>query len=146
MTSAREFAVDVVRQLRDAGYEALWAGGCVRDQLLGLTPKDYDVATDAPPPRVRQLFNNTQAVGAAFGVILVRHGRSQIEVATFRAEGAYLDGRRPSEVTFTTAEQDAQRRDFTINGLFYDPVEGKVIDYVGGQRDLNHKWLRTIGK
>src|SRR5204863_2724342 len=143
--STREDAITILRRLRDAGHVAYFAGGCVRDQLLGLTPKDYDVATDAPPPRVRQLFNNTQAVGAAFGVILVRHGRSQIEVATFRAEGAYLDGRRPSEVTFTTAEQDARRRDFTINGLFYDPVEDKVIDYVGGQRDLEHRWLRAIG-
>src|SRR6476660_462577 len=110
--SDRDDALAVVRRLREAGHVAYFAGGCVRDELLGLTPKDYDVATDAPPPRVRQLFNNTQAVGAAFGVILVRQGKSQIEVATFRAEGVYLDGRRPSEVTFTTAEQDAQRRDF----------------------------------
>src|SRR5256885_11650679 len=97
--------------------------------------KDFDVATDAPPDRVRELFTNTQAVGQAFGVILVRHRGSQIEVATFRAEGAYLDGRRPTEVRFTTAEEDARRRDFTINGLFLDPlaggpVEQQVIDYV----------------
>src|SRR3954452_11273316 len=144
--SRREDAEAVVRRLRDAGHVAYFAGGCVRDELLGLTPKDYDVATDAPPTRVRQLFNNTQAVGAAFGVILVRRGGSQIEVATFRAEGAYLDGRRPSEVTFTTAEQDAQRRDFTINGLFHDPIEHKVIDYVGGQEDLRAKTLRAIGE
>jgi len=122
-----------------------FAGGSVRDMLLGLDPKDYDVATDAPPDRVRQLFSNTQAVGAAFGVILVRHGPSQIEVATFRSDGAYEDGRRPSEVRFTTAEEDAKRRDFTINGLFYDPVEDRVIDYVGGQEDLTVRRLRAIG-
>src|SRR3954469_10304046 len=119
----REDALAVVRRLREAGHVAYFAGGCVRDALLGLTPKDYDVATDAPPDRVRELFPRSQAVGAAFGVILVRQGRSQIEVATFRSEGKYLDGRRPEHVTFTTAEEDAKRRDFTINGLFYDPVD-----------------------
>src|SRR6478672_13599318 len=134
--SRREDAEEVVRRLRAAGHVAYFAGGCVRDQLLGLEPKDYDVATDAPPQRVRELFRNSQAVGAAFGVILVRHGGSQIEVATFRADGAYADGRRPTEVRFTTAEEDAKRRDFTINGLFLDPANGQVIDYVGGQADL----------
>ena len=129
-------------RLREAGHVAYFAGGCVRDELLGLTPKDYDVATDAPPDRVRQLFSNTQAVGAAFGVILVRHRKSVVEVATFRTDGKYLDGRRPEAVTFTTAEEDAKRRDFTINGLFLDPIENKVIDYVGGQEDLQNKVLR----
>src|SRR5439155_4898490 len=104
------------------------------------------VATDAPPQRVRQLFANTQAVGQAFGVILVRIGQSQIEVATFRTDLRYLDGRRPEGVVFTTAEEDAKRRDFTINGLFYDPIENKVIDYVGGQDDLRTKVLRAIGE
>jgi poly(A) polymerase len=113
--------------------------------LLGLEPKDYDVATDAPPDRVRTLFRRTQAVGQAFGVILVRVNRSQVEVATFRADGRYLDGRRPSEVRFTTAEEDAKRRDFTINGLFLDPVTDRVIDYVGGQADLKAKVIRAIG-
>ena len=141
----RHDALAVVRRLREAGHVAYFAGGCVRDELLGLTPKDYDVATDAPPPRVRELFRNTQAVGAAFGVILVRHRRSQIEVATFRADLAYKDGRRPEGVRFTTAEEDAKRRDFTINGLFLDPVENRVIDYVGGQEDLKKKVLRAIG-
>src|SRR3982751_7122003 len=116
--SRREDAEAVVRRLREAGHVAYFAGGCVRDQLLGLTPKDYDVATDAPPPRVRQLFTNTQAVGAAFGVILVRHGRSQIEVATFRTDDKYEDGRRPTARHFTTAQEDAKRRDFTIHRLF----------------------------
>src|SRR5436190_6118640 len=105
----------VVRRLREKGHVAYFAGGCVRDLLLGLEPKDWDVATDAPPARVRELFSKTDAVGAAFGVILVRHGKSVVEVATFRSEGSYLDGRRPSEVYFTTAEEDAKRRDFTIN-------------------------------
>ena len=141
----REDALAVLTRLRDAGHVAYFAGGCVRDELLGLTPKDYDVATDAPPDRVRKLFTNTQAVGAAFGVILVRHKRSTVEVATFRTDGTYLDGRRPEAVTFTTAEEDAKRRDFTINGLFLDPVENKVIDYVGGREDLKNKVLRAIG-
>ena len=141
----RDDAVAVVRRLRDGGHVAYFAGGCVRDQLLGLEPKDYDVATDAPPSRVRELFANTQAVGAAFGVILVRHRRSQIEVATFRTDGKYLDGRRPEAVTFATAEEDARRRDFTINGMFFDPIDERVIDYVGGQEDLKHGIVRAIG-
>ena len=143
--SNREDALIVLRRLRDAGHVAYFAGGCVRDLLLARDPKDYDVATDAPPQRVRELFGNTQAVGAAFGVILVRHGGSQIEVATFRADGRYEDGRRPSGVRFTTAEEDARRRDFTINGLFLDPLSGQVIDYVGGQDDLRQKQVRAIG-
>jgi poly(A) polymerase len=143
---SRDDALAVLRRLREAGHVACFAGGCVRDLLMGLEPKDYDVATDAPPRRVRELFPNTQAVGAAFGVILVRHGRSVVEVATFRAEGRYEDGRRPSEVRFTTAEEDAKRRDFTINGLFLDPLDhDRVIDYVGGQEDLKNRILRAIG-
>jgi poly(A) polymerase len=143
--STRDDALAVVRRLRSAGHEAYFAGGCVRDMLLGLEPNDYDVATDAPPAKVRQLFPRTQAVGAAFGVILVRQGRSQVEVATFRTDLKYVDGRRPQGIVFTTAEEDAKRRDFTINGMFYDPIDEKVIDYVGGQDDLRHKWLRAIG-
>src|SRR5205823_7301132 len=119
----REDALAVLRRLRERGHVAYFAGGCVRDVLLGLEPKDWDVATDAPPQRVRELFSSTQAVGAAFGVILVRHGRSVVEVATFRSEGPYLDGRRPSEVHFTTAEEDARRRDFTIHGTILVPIE-----------------------
>jgi poly(A) polymerase len=142
----RDDALAVVKRLRDAGHVAYFAGGCVRDMLLGLTPKDFDVATDATPDRVRKLFSSTQAVGAAFGVILVRHRKSQIEVATFRSDVNYVDGRRPEKVVFTTAEEDAKRRDFTINGLFYDPIEEKVIDYVGGQEDLKTGMLRAIGE
>jgi poly(A) polymerase len=143
--SHREDALAIVARLREGGHVAYFAGGCVRDLLLGKTPKDYDVATDAPPPRVRQLFASTQSVGAAFGVILVRHRRSVVEVATFRSDGRYLDGRRPSQVSFTTAEHDAQRRDFTINGLFLDPLDDRVIDFVGGQKDLADRVIRAIG-
>ena len=146
----REFAEQVVKKLRDTGHEALWAGGCVRDQLLGRTPKDYDVATSARPDQVRELFGHrrTLAIGAAFGVISILGGkkRDAIEVATFRSDGAYLDGRHPTEVTFTTAEEDAQRRDFTINGLFYDPLSEKLIDYVNGEQDLLQGVVRAIGE
>ena len=148
-TPQRDFALQVVRQLRDAGHQALWAGGCVRDELLGLTPKDYDVATSARPEQVRELFGHkrTLAIGAAFGVISILggKGREPIEVATFRSDGAYLDGRHPTEILFTTAEEDAQRRDFTINGLFYDPLDETLIDYVDGQQDLQTGILRAIG-
>ena len=121
----REDALAVVRRLREAGHVAYFAGGCVRDQLLGLEPKDYDVATDAPPDRVRQLFANTQAVGAAFGVILVRQRKSQIEVATFRTDGKYVDGRRPEGVTFTTAEEDAQAAGFHDQRDVFRPDRGQ---------------------
>jgi len=145
----REDALEVLKRLRKAGHVAYFAGGCVRDLLMGSAPKDYDVATDALPKRVRELFSNTQAVGQAFGVILVKHGASTIEVATFRTEGIYSDGRRPDSVAFTSAEHDAQRRDFTINGLFLDPLQdppaGRVIDYVNGQEDLRHRVVRAIG-
>lgn len=145
----REFAVDVVRKLHAAGYEALWAGGCVRDFLLGRTPGDYDVATNARPDTVRDLFGRkrTFAVGESFGVIIVRgpRGAGEIEVATFRTEGPYLDGRRPENVTFSTAEEDAQRRDFTINGMFYDPLSQQVLDFVGGEQDLGAGIVRAIG-
>jgi poly(A) polymerase len=151
----RTDALAVIRRLRDAGHEALLAGGCVRDELLGIEPTDYDIATDAVPERVVEVFGrrNTQAVGEAFGVILVRHGKSQIEVATFRADGDYRDGRRPDSVRFTNAAEDAARRDFTINGLFRDPFahevdpsDNGIIDHVGGQRDLAARVLRCIGE
>jgi poly(A) polymerase len=144
--SPREFAVHVVRTLRQAGFEALWAGGCVRDELLGLVPKDYDVATSARPEQVQALFPRTVAVGAAFGVVAVLgRGRLNIEVATFRSESDYVDGRHPETVVFSSAEEDAKRRDFTINGMFFDPLEGRLIDYVGGQADLQARVLRAIG-
>ena len=146
---AREFAVEVVRKLRAAGYDALWAGGCVRDQLLGRVPKDYDVATSATPHEIRELFgrHRTLAIGAAFGVITVlgRKAEGQIEVATFRQDLGYSDGRHPDRVTFTTAREDAKRRDFTINALFYDPIDDRTIDYVGGEEDLQRRIVRAVG-
>jgi len=146
---SRQFAVEVVRRLRDAGHEALWAGGCVRDELLGRIPVDYDVATSATPDAVRQVFGHgrTLAVGAAFGVITVLgpKGAGQIEVATFRTDAAYTDGRHPAGVTFSTAIEDAKRRDFTINGLFLDPLSGEVHDHVGGRADLAAGVVRAIG-
>jgi poly(A) polymerase len=145
----RRFAADVVSRLREAGFEAYWAGGCVRDQLLGRTPKDYDVATSATPEQIRTLFGRrrTLAIGAAFGVISVLGPKpaGMVEVTTFRRDAAYSDGRHPDSVTFSSAEEDASRRDFTINGLFYDPVEQRVIDFVGGQKDLAERRLRAIG-
>ena len=125
----RHFALDVVRQLRTAGFEAYWAGGCVRDELLGRKPKDYDVATSATPPEIRALFGHqrTLPLGAAFGVITVLGPRpaGMIEVATFRQDAAYSDGRHPDHVTFSSAREDAARRDFTINGMFFDPIDGR---------------------
>lgn len=143
----RKFAHDVVRRLHDHGFKALMAGGCVRDLLLGRVPADYDVATDALPDQVRALFRRTIAVGASFGVIVVQGTpeTGDIEVATFRSDGEYLDGRRPETVRFSDPAEDACRRDFTINGLFYDPIEDQVVDYVGGQKDLRAGLLRAIG-
>ncbi len=147
-TAQRQFAVDVVRRLREAGFTALWAGGCVRDQLLGLKPKDYDVATDARPDQIRNVFGQkrTIPIGASFGVMTVVGPKvaGHIEVATFRTDGQYSDGRHPDSVTFSTPEHDAQRRDFTINGLFFDPVAEQVVDYVGGQDDLERGVIRAI--
>lgn len=145
LPTAADAAIRVARQLREAGHEALLAGGCVRDLLLQGTPKDYDVATNATPERVSSLFRPTRQVGAAFGVVLVRCAGVWIEVATFRSDGHYADGRRPTSVTFTDAEHDAQRRDFTVNGMFLDPVAGEVIDYVGGRADLHARLIRCIG-
>ncbi len=146
----REFASDVVQRLQKAGYQALWAGGCVRDELLGREPKDYDVATDARPEQVRELFRRTVAVGAAFGVVEVlgprRHGQFlKVQVATFRTDLEYVDGRHPGGVVYSSAREDALRRDFTINGMFLDPLSGDVYDHVGGRADLEAKVLRAIG-
>ena len=138
-------ATDIARRLQEAGHTAYFAGGCVRDELLGLDPHDYDIATSAKPDEVQKLFPHTQAVGAHFGVILVmEHGRA-FEVATFRSDHEYIDGRRPEMVTFSTPEEDAARRDFTINGMFHDPVADQFIDFVGGREDLKSQTLRAIG-
>ena len=149
--TAREFAIDVVRKLQGAGFVALWAGGCVRDELLGLVPADYDVASDARPEQVKMLFRRCVEIGVAFGVIEVIGPRGddgewlKVQVATFRTDGTYSDGRRPDSVAFCSPEEDAKRRDFTINGMFFDPVMQTVFDYVDGQNDLKNKILRAIG-
>src|SRR5437773_396752 len=135
----------VAARLRDQGHIAYFAGGCVRDMVRGLIPKDYDIATDARPETVQALFPRTYAVGAHFGVIIVLEDGFQFEVATFRSDEAYIDGRHPSAVHFSSSEEDAKRRDFTINGMFYDPVAGEVIDLVGGQADIAAKMVRAIG-
>ncbi len=142
----REFAIATVRRLREAGYEALWAGGCVRDELLGRTPDDYDIATDARPEEVQRLFRHTVAVGASFGVVEVLGPRPlRVQVATFRSDVSYSDGRRPDAVVFSSAREDALRRDFTVNGMFFDPLRDTLHDYVGGRADLEAKVLRAIG-
>jgi tRNA nucleotidyltransferase/poly(A) polymerase len=135
----------VVARLKDAGFETYWAGGCVRDLLSGKAPKDYDVATAATPEEVERLFRRAAAVGKAFGVVRVPCRGHWFEVATFRKDGAYLDGRRPSAVEFSSAAEDAARRDFTINGMFLDPQTGEVADFVGGKADLAAKIVRAIG-
>ncbi|MBA3763807.1 MAG: CCA tRNA nucleotidyltransferase [Chthoniobacterales bacterium] len=140
-TTARE----IVSRLRGRGHVAYFAGGCVRDLLRGEIPKDIDIATDARPEAVQKIFPRTYAVGAHFGVIVVLESGVQFEVATFRSDGAYLDGRRPAEVHFATAQEDAARRDFTINGMFFDPAADQVIDYVGGRADLGARLIRAIG-
>ncbi len=145
MGESRKTAVDIVRKLREAGYEALFAGGCVRDMVMGHAPADFDIATSATPGEVMDLFRRTVAVGTQFGVVLVLIGRDQYEVATFRSDEGYVDGRRPVGVTFTNAREDALRRDFTINALFYDPVGDEVIDYVDGQGDIDRGIIRTVG-
>ncbi len=135
----------VIDVLREAGRCAYFAGGCVRDLLRGAPPHDYDVATDATPEEVLRLFRAARHVGVQFGVVLVRRERRWIEVATFRTDLAYSDGRRPDAVEFATAEQDAQRRDFTVNGMFLDPAAHAVLDYVGGLGDLERRVVRAIG-
>ncbi len=141
----RQAAIKIVRSLRHNGYQALLAGGCVRDMLLGRVANDYDVATDAAPQEVTKLFRRTLKVGAKFGVVIVLLEGRKVEVATFRTETGYADGRHPTAVKFADAREDAGRRDFTINGMFYDPIEQKVIDYVDGQADLKKRIVRTIG-
>jgi tRNA nucleotidyltransferase/poly(A) polymerase len=144
--SLRATATEIVRRLQQAGAAAYWVGGCVRDQLLGLDPQDYDIATSALPAQIEALFPRTLPVGRKFGVMLVREGDHQFQVATFRAEADYRDGRHPETVSFGDARADALRRDFTINGLFFDPVGGQLFDWVGGEVDLRAGVVRTIGE
>ena len=147
----RDFATEVVARLTGRGFTALWAGGCVRDELLGLVPADYDIATDATPEQVQASFRRSHSFGASFGVVEVLGPRGdaglwlKVQVATFRSDGTYTDGRRPDSVTYSSPEEDAKRRDFTINGMFFDPTTGVVTDYVGGRADLEQRVLRAIG-
>ena len=141
----RSKAEDVARVLHEAGFEALFAGGCVRDGLLGHEPKDYDIATNARPEQVQALFDRSVAVGKAFGVICVLCGEDSFEVATFRTDEDYADGRHPGRVRYSTAEEDARRRDFSINAMFLDPRDGRVIDYAGGREDLAARIVRAVG-
>src|SRR5580658_1193440 len=137
-------AKKIAERLQAAGFAAFWVGGCVRDFLLGREPQDFDIATDARPAQVEKLFRKTIPVGKKFGVIIVVEGQQEFQVATFRAEAEYRDGRRPEKVVFANAEADASRRDFTVNGLFYDPLTKKIHDWVGGEKDLRAKIIRTI--
>ena len=137
--------MDIVRTLRDHGHEAYFVGGCVRDMVLQVEPSDYDIATSAHPFDVIRLFPRTESIGAQFGVVLVIHRGHPFEVATFRSDDAYIDGRRPTGVVFTTAREDVLRRDFTINGLLFDPFTKQIIDYVSGQRDIEDGIIRAIG-
>jgi len=145
-TSAERLAHHIVARLRSAGAKAYLVGGCVRDLLLGRRPKDFDVATDATPDRILTLFPDARPVGAHFGVMLVNRGGAQVEVATFRSETSYSDGRRPGQVRFESDPgKDVLRRDFTINALLQDPQTGEVLDFVGGRKDLEARVVRTIG-
>jgi poly(A) polymerase len=146
MDTKRQAAVDILQRLRSAGFQAFLVGGCVRDLVMGLTPKDYDISTDATPEQVTRLFPDSIGVGAQFGVMLVPRPEGNVEVATFRSDGRYTDGRHPGEVRYSkTPQQDVLRRDFTINGLLYDPVKEQVLDYVGGQADIHARRVRAIG-
>ncbi len=146
MKAPKVVAKKIVARLQKAGIEAFWVGGCVRDFLLGREPEDIDIATDARPEQIENLFKRTIAVGKKFGVIIVIEDGHHFQVATFRSEGEYKDGRRPEKVVFSDAKADALRRDFTINALFYDPISNTTHDWVGGEKDLRAKIIRTIGR
>ena len=146
MDTKREDATGIVRNLRATGFQAFFVGGCVRDLVMGREPKDYDIATDATPEQVLALYPDALTVGAQFGVVVVPHEGGNVEVATFRSDGRYADGRHPSEVRFAkTPQEDVRRRDFTINGLLFDPPTEQVLDYVGGEADIRARRIRTIG-
>ena len=150
MPDLKEYAGQIIRTLRDAGHQAYLVGGCVRDLLLGHEPADYDVTTDATPDEVMRIFPETYAVGAQFGVVLVPvrdAAGNTVEVATFRNDIGYSDGRHPDQVRFSkSAQEDVERRDFTINGLLLDPIKDEVLDFVGGRKDLKDGIIRTIGR
>ena len=141
----KQSAIDIVKTLKKHGYKAFFAGGCVRDMIMGKESSDYDIATSALPEDIMKLFERTIPVGVQFGVVIVVKDGHNFEVATFRTEGSYTDGRHPDYVAFSTPEADVKRRDFTINGLLYDPVKNEILDYVGGQEDISKGIIRTIG-
>lgn len=140
----KQTGIEIIKKLRQVGHEAVFAGGCVRDKLMDIEPSDWDIATSAKPDEVEKLFNKTLAIGKSFGVIVVIEKGFQFEVATFRSDADY-DGRRPGKVAFCSMEQDAMRRDFTINGMFYDPIDDRIIDFVDGKKDIQDKVIRFIG-
>lgn len=141
----KEKALSILKKLHKNGYNAYFCGGCVRDYLLQRSPKDYDIVTNAIPEQIQTIFKRTIPVGAQFGVMKVVFDKDIFEVATFRKDGKYKDGRRPEAINFSDEKEDALRRDFTINGLFYDPIYDRIIDYVGGREDIKRKFIRTIG-
>jgi poly(A) polymerase len=141
----RGAALEVIARLQGQGHTAYFAGGCVRDMLLGRTIKDYDVATSARPKEIQRLFRKTLKIGIQFGIVVAVLGPYRIEIATFRSDGQYEDGRRPSSVIYSDPEEDAARRDFTVNALFYDPLSERILDSVGGREDLWRGVLRAIG-
>jgi len=140
-----DLAIDIIKELHRHGHDAFFVGGCVRDMVMQIEPADYDIATSARPEQIIRIFPRTETIGAKFGVVLVIHRGHPFEVATFRSDEAYVDGRRPTGVVFTDAKQDVLRRDFTINGLLYEPLTGEVIDYVNGRADIEAKIVRAIG-
>ncbi|MGH9779257.1 MAG: CCA tRNA nucleotidyltransferase, partial [Candidatus Acidiferrales bacterium] len=147
MSELKDKATEAVARLRIAGHQAYWVGGCVRDLVMGREPGDYDVATSATPDVVARLFPGSILVGAQFGVVKAQLGGHEIEIATFRSDHGTLDGRHPREVRYArTPEEDVSRRDFTINGLLYDPEKSEVLDFVGGQADIRAGVIRTIGE
>ena len=141
----RHGAIEILEILRSAGFETYFAGGCVRDRLLSSAPTEYDIATSARPDDISKLFPKARSVGESFGVMIVRKNSSMYDVATFRSDGPYSDKRHPDEITFSDAKHDALRRDFTINGMFEDPIEDKIIDFVGGKEDLQNRIIKSIG-
>src|ERR1043166_8955437 len=146
MSPMEKTAREIAKRVREHGHIAYFAGGCVRDMVRSLAPKDFDIATDATPEVVQKIFPHTYAVGAHFGVVVVVESGMNFEVATFRADGAYVDHRHPVDGKFSSPEEDAKRRDITINGMFFDPEKNQVIDFVGGRADIEAKVIRAIGK
>lgn len=138
-------SIEIIKQLKAAGHQAFWAGGCVRDILMGIKPKDYDIVTSAKPDEIEDILEKTIPIGKQFGVILAIENGHEFEVATFRSDSGYSDGRRPDAIEFSNIEEDAKRRDFTINSLYYDPLEDKVLDFTGGQKDIEAGLVRFIG-